>query len=118
MRIEWSDQALEDLSDILRYVVDYFGEAVAYRVNNEINDDVDALSQFPMMGRVLFFNRTRDITYRTFATRYYKIVYYIKDDVIKITLLWNNRCDSKTLKRQLSNTESYDNIFSHLRKNK
>jgi plasmid stabilization system protein ParE len=107
MRIEWSDQALEDLSDILHYVVDYFGEAVAYRVNNEINDDVDVLAQFPMMGSVLFFNRTRNITYRTFSTRHYKIIYYIKDNVLKITLLWNNRRDSKTLKRQLSNTESY-----------
>lgn len=105
MRIEWSDQALDDLSDILHYVVDYFGEAIAYRVNKEINDDVDTLAQFPMMGRVLFFNRTRNITYRTFSTRHYKIVYYIKDDVLKITLLWNNRRDSKALKRQLSSIE-------------
>ena len=102
MRIEWSDQALDDLSDILLYVVDSFVEAVAYRVNNEIIDEVGILAQSPMMGRQLFFNKTKSITYRTLSLRHYKIVYYTKDDILKIIMLWNNRRDNKALIRQLS----------------
>ncbi|MBR3959367.1 MAG: hypothetical protein IKJ81_04875 [Bacteroidales bacterium] len=35
------------MSDILKYVVDTFGETAAYHVNNEINDEVEKLAFFP-----------------------------------------------------------------------
>ena len=105
MRIEWSDQALDDLESILRYVIGNFGAKVAYRVNNEINDVVDSLVHFPMMGIVLYHNTTKDIVYRTLSMKYYKIVYYTKGDAIKIDMLWSNYRDSSVLKRLLSDNK-------------
>lgn len=105
MRIEWSEQSIDDLENILQYVIDNFGDKVAYRVNNEINDVVDSLARFPMMGIVLYHNKTKDIIHRTLSMKYYKIVYYTKGDALKIEMLWSNYRDGKTLKKLLSNNE-------------
>lgn len=105
MRIEWSHRALDDLSDILKYVVDMFGETAALRVNNEINDEVDTLAFFPKLGRVYYHDTKSDITYRALTSKYHKILYYSKGDVLKVVLLWNTRRDNKNLTRLLQNTK-------------
>ena len=101
MRIEWSHRALDDLSEILKYVIDTFGETAAYHVNNEINDDVDKLAFFPQLGRIYYHDTESGITYRALTSKYHKILYYSKGDVLKVVLLWNTRRDNKELTRQL-----------------
>lgn len=101
MRIEWSHRALDDLSDILKYVIDTFGETAAYHVNNEINDDVDKLAFFPQLGRIYYHDTESGITYRALTSKYHKILYYSKGDILKVVLLWNTRRDNKELTRQL-----------------
>ena len=101
MRIEWSPRALDDLSDILKYVVDTFGETAAYHVNNEINDEVEKLAFFPQLGRIYYHDTESGITYRALTSKYHKILYYSKGDILKVVLLWYTRRDNKELTRQL-----------------
>ena len=101
MRIEWSPRALDDLSDILKYVVDTFGETAAYHVNNEINDEVDKLAFFPQLGRVYYHDTESGITYRALTSKYHIILNYSKGDDLKVVLLWNTRRDNNELTRQL-----------------
>lgn len=105
MQIKWSQQSLDDLSEILRYVVESFGQTVAYRVNREIHNDVDTLVNFPLTGRVYFHDEETGITYRTLTSKYHKVLYYIEGNVVKIVLLWNNRRDNSKLTNLLQNTK-------------
>lgn len=61
MLIKWSNKALEDLSEILRYVIINFRATVALRVNNE----VDSIAQFPEIVRFIFHDKESKITYRS-----------------------------------------------------
>ncbi len=105
MQIKWSQQSLDDLSDILQYAVESFGQTVAFRVNREINNNVDILTNFPLSGKVYFHDEKTGITYRTLTSKYHKVLYYIEGNVVKIVLLWNNRRDNSKLTELLQNTK-------------
>ena len=105
MQIEWSDQALNDLSEILRYITDEFGLITARRVHAKICNDVNLLEEYPLMGIVIYDNPNENRKYYSLTSKYQKIVYTINGDRLRILTLWNTRRYSKALKRLLSDNE-------------
>lgn len=105
MQIEWSEQALNDLSAILRYVIEEFGLNVARRVQVEILNDVNMLADFPLMGMVIFDDKKTNRKYYSLTSKYQKIVYTINNAGLHIVTLWNTRCDNNSLTKLLSNND-------------
>ena len=110
MRIEWSNRAQDDLSNILRYIVESFGLNTAVRVNAEILDTINILSDFPYIGEVFYEDSLKEIIYYSLSTRYYKVIYSTNDTCLYILMLWNNRRDQREILKQLSFIEKNNNI--------
>ena len=110
MRIEWSNRAQEDLSNILRYIVESFGLNTAVRVNVETLDTINILADFPYMGEVLYEDSLKETTYYSFSTRYYKVIYTTNDTSLYILMLWNNRRDQREILKQLSFNEKNNDV--------
>ena len=110
MRIEWSNQAQDDLSNILRYIVESFGLNTAVCVNAEILNTINILADFPYMGEVFFEDPLKKTTYYSFTTRYYKVLYTTNDTCLYILMLWNNRRNQKEIIKQLSFIKKNNNI--------
>lgn len=106
MRVEWSTQAQDDLAAILRYVVEKFGLNTALRVNGEIFEDVNKLSLFPLLGRVIFTDPHSGLEYRSLSMKQSCAIYIVADEVVTVVLLWNNRLDIKKLHITLSGNKS------------
>lgn len=101
MRIEWSDDSLNDLREIISYVGTTFGGKKAEEVLFVIRDAGKLLSVFPLMGKVFVKDPALGITYRTAPSKLYQIVYFIDGEVINIVSIWNNRRNDRRLKRRL-----------------
>jgi len=110
MRIEWSNRAQDDLSNILRYIVESFGLNTAVRINSEILDTINILADFPYMGEVFYEDSLKETLYYSFSARYYKVIYTTNDTSLYILMLWNNRRDQKELLKQVSLSEKNNNI--------
>ena len=105
MQIEWSEQALNDLADILRYVAEKFGLTAARRVQTKIRNDVSMIADFPLMGTVIYDDPKSKKTYYSLTSKYQKIVYITDNDRLRIITLWNTHRDSNAMKRLLSDNE-------------
>lgn len=101
MRIEWSEDSLNDIREIISYVGTTFGGRKAEEVLFEIRDGVNLLSDFPLMGKVFVNDSVLGITYRTAPSKLHQIVYFIDGEVINIVSIWNNRSNVRRLKRRL-----------------
>lgn len=78
--IVWTDEALDNLEDITRYVRD-FSPSAAARVESDIVGAVDSLLLMPERGRPIGRHR-RELT----ITRPYVIRYVVVGDEVRI--LW------------------------------
>lgn len=102
MRVEWTTRAQDDLSEVLRYIMEKFGLNTAVRINSEIHEDVENLSRFPLLGREIFTEPNSGLEYRSLSLKQSSAIYIIEDDVVKIILLWNNRREIEKLRAILS----------------
>lgn len=101
MRIEWSEDALGDLREIISYVSSSFGGRKAIEVFGEIRDAVNLLSDYPFMGKVFVKDTMMSGTYYTVPSKLHQIVYFVDSETINIVAVWNNRRDIRRLKRRL-----------------
>ena len=104
MRIDWSEDSLKDLREILSYAGSSFGGRIAEEVLFEIRDTVKLLMDFPLMGKEFVKDRQIGVTYHTVPSKLYQIVYYIEGETINVVAVWNNRRDIRRLKRRLRRT--------------
>ena len=102
MQIKWSEQARNDLREIMTYVGVNFGRCKAEEVLADIHSQADMLKNFPKLGRVFVKDIGLDITYRSFSDKLNKIVYFVDGETINIVALWQNRRDIKGLYAYLS----------------
>lgn len=101
MRIEWSEDALGDLWEIITYVSSSFGGRKAMEVFGAIRDAVNLLSDYPFMGKVFVKDTMMSCTYYIVPSKLHQIVYFVDSETINIVAVWNNRRDSRRLKRRL-----------------
>jgi plasmid stabilization system protein ParE len=87
-RIDWTEPALADLADVVRYIAQEDKEA-AERVGNRIVDHVTILRTFPEIGPV--FRRRPRGKVRLIVCRPFKIYYRVRADVrlVEILHVWH-----------------------------
>lgn len=101
MQINWSEQSRSDLREIMTYVGVNFGRRKAEEVLADIRSQVGLLKTYPELGQVFVKDNELDITYRSLADKLNKIVYFIDGETINIVTVWQNRRDTKQLRKTL-----------------
>lgn len=82
--IDWSESALEDLRQIVRYISSDNSEA-ARRIGNAIINSVGKLSSYPRFGRIVPELNDEDI--RQIVLSPYRIVYEVSDSTKQISII-------------------------------
>ena len=83
MRVEWSPLALDQVSEIARYIAKDNPDA-AERWVNELFESVERLADFPESGRVVPEVGVRRIRELIFGA--YRVIYSVKDKVEILTV--------------------------------
>ena len=92
MRAKWSDHALAQRKQVADYIRDYFGAKYKTRFLQEVRRITRMLKQNPDIGSIDPLFRDRPIAYRSVIINgLSKMVYYVKDDTIRIAAFWDTR---------------------------
>jgi toxin ParE1/3/4 len=82
MRIEWSDSAYDDLTEILNYFKGIDNEDLGHEIVNELFISTDPLTDFPLLGRIGRIADTRELVNQLFP--YITIYRVVSEDTIRI----------------------------------
>lgn len=97
MKIQWLETAQEDLRQLRAYYIDNAGINATRKRIREITERVSLLSVNPYLGKAEQELGRKTEQYRFLVCGDYKIYYYIKEQSIKIALLWDCRRNPKRL---------------------
>ena len=100
--IKWLKEAENEFASIIGYVLDIYGQNVAFQVYDNIISQIDLLLDFPELGTTETTHKYNGKVLRILHSKHIRIFYYIQDAKIVIVLLWNNRMDDKAIKKILS----------------
>lgn len=96
MRVKWSDHAIVQREQVADYVRWRFGSKHRTLFLLEVRRITKLLRQNPNMGSIDPLFSDRPVSYRSVIINgLSKMVYYIKDDTIRIAAFWDTRCDPK-----------------------
>lgn len=104
MEIVWTESAKESAADIMAFVSKCWGNSMATAVWTRILKDVSLLERYPEIGQVysIYKFKSQDVIIRELVvSKKNKIYYYINNDHLFIILLWDTRCNPKTLRKNL-----------------
>lgn len=98
-RLEWSAKARHHLNQIYTYYKKK-SEQAAVNLFNGLIDAADTLLIFPEAGKIELLSEGTNICYRSLiAEKHFKLIYYIKEDVVRIVAVWDCRRNPVSLKR-------------------
>ena len=99
MKIRWTDNAVKDLNAIYNFYA-YRSVRVAIKLYNRILDETYPLSSFPQLAPIEPILSEKTETFRSLvvASGRYKVIYYIKNNQINITHVWDCRKRPENLK--------------------
>ena len=92
MQVTWNKKALTQLDAVMRYGSQEFGERTTQRLYARIMSYEPLLAANPRLGvaEPLLAGRKRE--YRSIVVhKLFKLVYYVKDDILHIAALWDTR---------------------------
>jgi plasmid stabilization system protein ParE len=101
MEIIWSPKARKRVREIFDYYKTRSYE-VATKLIEDIDREVNLLKTFPQMAPIESSLSDLPITYRALVIReHYKVIYYLTEDAVNITTVWDCRQYSHNTKENL-----------------
>lgn len=102
MMIVWTTKALNDLDNLYVFYKDK-SEKVAINIYNSIVHEVDILSDFPYLAPVEPYLQGEAKTFRSLVvlSGLIKIIYYVENEKINITHVWDCRKNPLSLKSSI-----------------
>lgn len=92
MTITWLQPALDSLSDVVDYSIEYFGTRQATNIVDDIYAAVEKLNVFPLMCPVIPEISNEATIYRRLKiNKLLSVIYRVQDDTIYIMFVWDNR---------------------------
>lgn len=91
MKIFWLKPALDDLRKIRAYYTDNAGLISTGKRIRKITESISCLSANPFLGKEAVEIKRPSQQYRYLVCGDYKVFYYIKNNVVKIAMLWDCR---------------------------
>lgn len=102
MQIEWSAQAKRELSNIAEYLSDTFGRSSVEKLIESTSRCMKTLSQHPLLGHPEPLLSEKKIEYRSLIfTNHNKIIYYVKEETVRIADIWDMRRNPEILKNRI-----------------
>ena len=102
MQVEVSKRAQQQWLRILVYYNEMGGERAATRLHQKYQQKLKRLLMFPESGTPEPLLRDRKLLYRfAIINDYYKLIYYIKGDVLRIAAFWDMRMHPNNLRQTL-----------------
>jgi plasmid stabilization system protein ParE len=100
MRILWSVTSARDLNGIYEYYARINQRAAANMYNN-ILDEVDKLSVNPYVAAIEQSLHNLPRIYRSLVVSNYKVIYYVENDTVHISRVWDCRRNPERIKKSL-----------------
>ena len=92
MKTSWDPGAKASFRQIARYINSRFGRKTRQKFIQEVKDMEDNLKRTPNLGSIDPLFSDRPIAYRSVVINgLSKMVYYVKDDTIRIAAFWDTR---------------------------
>ena len=102
MQVEVSKRAQHQWLRILVYYNEMGGERAAANLHQKYLQKQKRLLKYPESGSLESLLQDRKICYRSvIINKYYKMVYYVKGDVLRIAAFWDMRMHSERLKNRI-----------------
>ena len=102
MQIEVSKRAQRQWLQILVYYNEMGGEKAAAKLHLRYLQKQKRLLKFPESGTPEPLLRDRKIHYRSvIINEYYKMVYYVKGDVLRVAAFWDMRMHPDNLRKTI-----------------
>lgn len=96
MKVSWSKKAGDAVVQTSVYILDKFGPKASEEFLQEVQHVSDLLESNPCLGPVEPLLAQKSKPYRSVVLNHLnKIVYYIKDDTIRIAAFWDTRREPK-----------------------
>lgn len=89
MKYELSEQARQDIKDIVQYTIERFGVQQADEYADGLFYSFDLLTDNPRMGKAVLRQLGSDV--RRYLYRSHYVIYEIRADVIRIAAVFNTR---------------------------
>lgn len=77
------------LAEVYKFGKKQFGKKIADKYKLEIRDTIKLLKRNPEMGQEEYTLCNKNYTYRYLLVLPYKIIYSIREDTIRVHLLWH-----------------------------
>ncbi|MCD7937991.1 MAG: type II toxin-antitoxin system RelE/ParE family toxin [Tannerellaceae bacterium] len=99
-KIIWLPYAVEDMDAIYQFYIDK-NPTAAISIYNNLLQEVNILIRHPKLGKVETFIDGSDITFRSLIaiSGRYKIIYYIYEDNIYISQIWDCRRNPDSMRK-------------------
>lgn len=91
LKVFWTDSARLQLEDIFNYYRDNASLKVAQKLKNQIYNRTYQLEKFPKSGSPEPLLCERELEYRYLVEGNYKIIYWIKNEIIQIISVFDCR---------------------------
>lgn len=101
MKVIWSTEAKDSLQEIVRYIRHEFGDKRRSQFVQEVREAEKMISRRPTIGKIDPLFAKRRETYRSVIINgLNKMVYYVKNDTIRIAAFWDCRREPTIQARQ------------------
>lgn len=102
MKVSWSKRASDAVVRTSVYILDKFGPKASEDFLEEVQHVSDLLESNPCLGPIEPLLTQKSKPYRSVVLNHLnKIVYYIKDDTIRIAAFWDTRREPKAQANKL-----------------
>lgn len=102
MQVKYNKKAVRQISSTIDYYLEHFGSQATTNLAHEIDEKIKTLRKFPEIGFPEPLLKDRYIPYRaTIIGRYYKLIYYLRGNTLRIAAFWDMRMDPRNLKRRI-----------------
>ena len=102
MQIEVSKRAQRQWFRILVYYNEMGGESAAFKLHKKFLQKQERLLKHPESGFPESLLSDRKIQYRaSIINDYYKVIYYVKGDVVRIAAFWDMRMHPDKLRKTI-----------------
>jgi plasmid stabilization system protein ParE len=100
--VEWSVRARGRVQDIYDYLFDKAGERIARKITGKIIARTGILSTNPLAGHIEPNVSVENDEYRYLVEGNYKIIYWLEDEVITISTIFDCRQDPEKMKAEVA----------------
>ena len=102
MQVKFTDKAIAHLESIIDIFIEYAGERYAEKFSTLIDEKLNKLQRFPLIGFIEPLLVDRKYQYRaTVIYHNYKMVYYVEGDTIWVVAFWDMRMNPDKLRRMV-----------------